>query len=261
METLTSKNSIVKIDKGELISFTCNGNEFIHQKGNKGWRKSDDEMFPVIGPTSKNNFRVHTAKGDGIQDQHGLLRELAYETISVSNTEAIFKKEYKANTKVVNSKFPKKSSEEYLNCPFDFSFFKKYTLQDEVLTVEFKIQSEENMPFMLGYHPAFLLSDSGKENLISNDKTYTLADVYKKGSNALLVPNSEKITLQNINKENVEITTESFQNFMLWTEVDNMLCIEPITHYPIYSTHKYDESNMLLSKGKNIFKVRIAIVA
>jgi len=72
-------------------------------KGNRGWRKSDDEMFPVIRPTSKNNFRVHTKKGDAIQDQHGLLRELDYQLISNNEVTATFKKDYKANTKIKNS--------------------------------------------------------------------------------------------------------------------------------------------------------------
>ena len=61
---LTSANFKVLIDKGELISFKKDDTEFIHQKGNKGWRKSDDEMFPVIGPTNKNNFIVETKSGN-----------------------------------------------------------------------------------------------------------------------------------------------------------------------------------------------------
>ena len=92
MTTLQSKNSIVKIDKGELVSFLVNDVEYIHQKGNKGWRKSDDEMFPVIGPTVKNNFRVHTKKGDAILDQHGLLRELDYELVTQTDNSATFVK-------------------------------------------------------------------------------------------------------------------------------------------------------------------------
>lgn len=92
---LVSKNSTVVIEKGELISFKVNAVEYIHQKGNKGWRNSDIEMFPVIGPTSKNNFRVHTKKGDAIQDQHGLLRELDYSLISSDKKTAKFIKKYK----------------------------------------------------------------------------------------------------------------------------------------------------------------------
>ena len=30
----------------------------------------------------------------------------------------------------------------------------------------------------------------------------------------------------------VHIKTNGFDNFMLWTEVPNMLCIEPVTYYP-----------------------------
>jgi len=165
MITLRNNNSLVKIDNGELVSFTVNGIEFIHQKGNKGWRKSDDEMFPVIGPTSKNNFRVHTKKGDAIQDQHGLLRELDYLLISNNEVTATFKKDYKANTKIKNSKFPEKSSEEFLTWPFDFSFEKHFKIENSELKIDFVILSEKEMPFMLGYHPAFLLSNTGKENL------------------------------------------------------------------------------------------------
>jgi hypothetical protein len=70
------KYSIVKIDQGELVSFLKNKEELIHQKGEPGWRNSDTEMFPVIGPTEATNFMISTPKGNAIQDQHGLLREL-----------------------------------------------------------------------------------------------------------------------------------------------------------------------------------------
>ena len=47
---------------------------------------------------------------------------------------------------------------------------------------------------------------------------------------------------------------------MLWTEVDNMLCIEPITQYTSYTNQKFSEKNMSLSDGKNIFSVAIKIL-
>ena len=82
---------------------------------------------------------------------------------------------------------------------------------------------------MLGYHPAFLLSDSGKETIISDASTINLESVLKAGSDAFPVFSSEKIVLKNVSKNDLEITTKGFDNFMLWTEVKNMLCIEPIT--------------------------------
>lgn len=260
MITLRNDNSLVKIDNGELVSFTVNGIEFIHQKGNKGWRKSDDEMFPVIGPTSKNNFRVRTKKGDAIQDQHGLLRELDYQLISNNEFTAIFKKDYKANTKINNSKFPEKSSEEFLTWPFDFSFEKHFKIENSELKIDFVILSEKEMPFMLGYHPAFLLSNTGKETFVSDHKIYTLQDVYKAGSNAFPILNRDTIMLKNIDKPHLEITTKGFNNFMLWTEVDNMVCIEPITQYTSYTDQKFSEKNMSLTSSKDIFSVTIKIL-
>ena len=90
-----NNNCKVAIENGELISFNSEGLEYIHQKGSKGWRNSDIEMFPVIGPISKNNFRVHTKNGDAIQDQHGLLRELNYTLIYSDENTASFLKKYK----------------------------------------------------------------------------------------------------------------------------------------------------------------------
>jgi galactose mutarotase-like enzyme len=250
----------VAIENGELISLTFNEVEYIHQKGSKGWRKSDDEMFPVIGPTVKNNFIVHTKKGDAILDQHGLLREMDYQLISASENKAVYQKKYIANTSILNSKYPEKSTEEKLFWPFDFTFQKVFSLENKLLKIIFIIESEKEMPFMLGYHPAFLLSDNGNETLVSGNENYTLSDVYKAGSNAFPVLNTDQIILKNTNKNNVEISTEGFNNFMLWTEVDNMLCIEPITHYTSYSDQKYSEKDMFLSKGKNEFSVTIKIL-
>lgn len=257
---LTDKNSRVKIDKGELISFQKEGIEYIHQKGNKGWRKSDDEMFPIIGPTNKNNFKVHTQQGDAIQDQHGLLRELDYALVSSDENTAAFIKEYTKNTLIENSKFPEKSTEKDLFWPYDFSFEKVFTLKDEVLTIDFIITSAHEMPFMLGYHPAFLLSDTGSETLKSDITEITLNDVLEVGNNAFPVLNTDKITLNNIGRKNIEINTKGFNNFMLWTEVNNMLCIEPITHYTSYTNQKFSEEDMFLSKGKNTFSVAIKII-
>ena len=254
------KKSVVKIEKGELISYQKNGFEFIHQKGNKGWRNSDDEMFPVIGPTSKNNFIIHTKNGDATQDQHGLLREMDYTLISSDEKSVKLIKEYQKNTPINNSKFPEKSPEEFLFWLYNFTFKKTFTIENDVLNIEFTINSEEGMPFMLGYHPAFLLSDSGKETLKSNAVEINLNEIFDAGSNAFPVLNSHKIILKNINKNDVEITTKGFDNFMLWTEVNNMLCIEPITQYTSYTDQIFSEENMRLSEGENNFSVQIKVL-
>jgi len=257
---LKNKKTRVVIENGELISFQKDNNEYIHQKGSKGWRNSDIEMFPIIGPLSKNNFSVQTKKGTAIQDQHGLLRELPYTLISSSDDTAKFTKRYKKNTAIKNSKFPKKSTEEEVFWPFDFIFEKKFTLVDTLLKIDFVITSEKGMPFMLGYHPAFLLSDTGKETVIARGEKISLNTIYKAGHNAFPVLNSSAVTLENIGKSNLDLSITGFNNFMLWTPANNMLCIEPITQYTSYTDEKFSEKNMRLSSGKDLFSVTINIV-
>merc|ERR1712166_413332 len=133
-------------------------------------------------------------------------------------------------------------------------------LDKDVLRIDFLLISETGMPFMLGYHPAFLLSGSRKETLVSNNKQITLDDVYKAGHNAFPVLKANQIVLENNDRDNVEITTKGFGNFMLWTPVDNMLCIEPITQYTSYIDEKFSEQNMRLSKGKDAFSIEIKIL-
>lgn len=229
MVTLTVGNQKVKIDTGELVSYSVDGLEYIHQKGNPGWRSADTEMFPIIGPTEKADFRVRTPKGDAIQDQHGLLRELSYVLKESSEAHAIFQKIYQADVKVENSKFPKKSTAKELFWPYSFRFAKRFELKDDGLEITFEISGDEGMPFMLGYHPAFLLQTENPV-ITANDAKITLNEILAVGSRALHVPDCTEISLQDKNK--LTIKTEGFGQFMLWTEVSNMVCIEPISFYP-----------------------------
>ena len=257
---LKNKACKVAIEAGELISFEKDNLEYIHQKGSKGWRNSDIEMFPVIGPISKNNFRIHTQKGDAIQDQHGMLRELDYALVSSSENTAKFIKKYQKKTPITNSKFPKKSSEAQLSWPFDFTFEKQFRLENNTLKIDFILTSEEKMPFMLGYHPAFLLSNTGNEILTSHTKKTTLSEIQKAGDNAFPFLDCNQITLENIGRKHLEITTTGFHNFMIWSPVNNMLCIEPITQYTSYTDEKFSEKNMRLSEGKNNFSFEIKVL-
>ena len=253
MVHLNLNNLKVEIEEGELVSFTKDNYEYIHQKGTPGWRSSDTEMFPIIGPTDKADFKVNTPRGFAIQDQHGLLRELTYKQVESTETSSTFEKKYLANTQVKNSKFPAKSTEEHLSWPYDFSFKKKFTLIENKLKIEFIINGEEGMPFMLGYHPAFNIQST--EPLIKTPtKDITLDEILAVGSRAYQVPDATKITLED--KKAISITSEGFGNFMLWTEVTNMVCIEPVSFYPYAVDQKDLHSGfMTLGNTESTFKV------
>ena len=258
MNELNFENQSVKIDGGELISYVVEGHEYIHQKGNPGWRNSDTEMFPIIGPTAEAGFQIQTPRDIAIQDQHGLLRELEYKQVSVSETEAVFKKIYKANTPVQNSKHPEKSNKKLLFWTYDFEFEKRFLLNEKGLQVIFTVIGERDSPFMLGYHPAFNLVTKNPI-VIAEENAITLPQVLAVGSKAFKVIGYEEVILKD--KNELRIATEGFGNFMLWTEVPNMICIEPITFYPYeVEQKKLHEGFQFLETGKKVFKVTISVV-
>lgn len=226
---LNLNNKSVRIEKGELVSFKVEGHEYIHQKRSPGWSSSDTEMFPIIGPIDKTNFKVKTPRGTAVQDQHGHLRQMEYELVSNDNTNAKYKKSYKAGKLIKNSKFPKKSTEKWMDWPYSFEFEKSYLLTKERLEITFLVSGDKGMPFMLGYHPAFKIY-TRKPIIETSNRQISLNEVLAVGSRALQVPNCESITLKD--EKEITIKTEGFGHFMCWTEVANMVCIEPISFYP-----------------------------
>lgn len=254
MIQLQFENQEVKINAGELVSYQVDGHEFIHQKGGPGWRSSDTEMFPIIGPTAEADFKVTTPKGDAVQDQHGLLREMEYRLRSQSDTKAMFQKEYIAGTMIKNSKYPKKSTEAELSWPYDFQFAKHFELTGKRLEITFTISGDAGMPFMLGYHPAFKLH-SKNPMINTGAKAIILPDVLAVGSRALQVPDCNEIILKD--ERELLIKTQGFGHFMLWTEVPNMVCIEPITFYPYTVDQKNLQQGFQQLGGEEEFKVSI----
>ncbi|MGI9532532.1 aldose 1-epimerase [Lutimonas sp.] len=255
--TSPDKESTVVIDDGELVSYSFFGEELIHQKGDRGWRNADTEMFPIIGPTEANNFRVQTDRGEAIQDQHGLLRELDYKVLTTASSSAEFSKSYKKNSKVKNSKFPEKSTEASLSWPYDFHFKKSFQLDDKSLLVSFEVDAEKGMPYMLGYHPAFKLSGNNTESLLVKGSGISLQDVLDVGSIAYKVLNTDEIVLNKPDGADLHLSTEGFHNFMLWTEVSSMLCIEPITAYPYTGSDSLAPELFLEPNKVSHFKINI----
>ena len=255
MDILTAGIHKVTIDQGELISYRFQGMELIHQKGEPGWAHCDMEMFPIIGPTAATSYRVQVPKGNAIQDQHGLLRELDYTAVDSTEQSASYKRNYAAGAVVKNSKHPEKSPIPFLIWPYSFEFSKGFELDEEGLTIRFTISGDVDMPYMLGYHPAFHLNTSSPK-IRSGEREISLTEVMEAGSQALEVPATKELLLSD--QCTVQIKTDGFDTFMLWTEVPNMICIEPVTYYP-YSRpqHELHEGFDYLQREEREYSVRI----
>ncbi len=249
---LELNDRFVAIEEGELISFKVTDHEFMHQKGSPGWSSSDTEMFPIIGPVDEAGFKVQTPKGIAVQDQHGHLRQMEYDLIFSNSTKAIYRKKYVAGTAIKNLKYPKKSSVEWLDWPYGFEFEKSFELTDSGLEIEFSISGDKGMPFMLGYHPNFKIHT---ENPIihAGKRQITLDEVLAVGSRALEVSNCDMVTLKD--KKEITIKTEGFGHFMCWTEVENMVCIEPISFYPYAVSQENLNNGFQTLKDSARFKV------
>lgn len=245
-------NQKVGIEAGELVSYQVDGHEFMHQKGSPGWGSADTEMFPIIGPLNEADFRVKTSNGPAIQDQHGLLRQFPYSLESYSETEISYKKQYSAGTAVDNSKYPEKSTVSELSWPYSFVFKKHFYLTQEGLEIRFIISGDDGMPFMLGYHPAFKVYTKNPK-ILTNGKEISLPEVLAVGSRALEVPNCNSIVLKD--KKQLTIKTQGFGHFMCWTEVDNMVCIEPITFYPYAVEQRNLETGFIFLNSLRTFSV------
>src|SRR5690606_22280731 len=229
--TIQIKNdrATVGIQDGELVSYVVDGHEFIHQKGSPGWGSSDTEMFPIIGPLDKVDFRIMTPKGEAIQDQHGHLRQLPYELGSHTEDSAPYIKRCQGGTRVANSRYPDRSKERRMDWASDLEFEKAVSRENGSLDISVKISGEQGMPFMLGYHPAFKLYTKAPL-ILADDRKITLEEVLAVGGRALQIEDCTVLTLRD--KRDIRLETEGFGHFMCWTEVGNMVCLEPITFYP-----------------------------
>jgi len=259
MEILSKKNQNVVIDDGELVSYQVDGYELMHQIGSPGWGHTDTEMFPIIGPTNKAGFRVHVPRGNAILDQHGLLRELTYTLDKKKDTEVTYVKEYSAGSVVLNSKFPDKSTAQRLIWPYSFKLKKTFSLSENSLMITFRVSGERDMPFMFGYHPAFKIRTS-KAAIRTASESWGLEEIIKAGNRAVAVSQTEELFLED--ERVVRIKTKGFGNFMLWSPVENMICVEPITFYP-YSVDQASlhEGFMYLDKEEEKFQIELGIIS
>ena len=90
-----------------------------------------------------------------------------------------------------------------------------------------------------------------------NNRTIELQEILEAGSIAYPVIDSSEISLIKEEGYHIRISTEGFNNFMLWTEVDNMLCIEPITAYPYTGEKALGQHLFKTCTKADFFKVKI----
>jgi galactose mutarotase-like enzyme len=226
---LTSGTVRVTAQAGELVGLQIGDRDWMHKGSEPGWGHSDTEMFPIIGPTAETAYRVQVPKGNAIQDQHGLLREMEYGLVSQTDTGLVYEKKYQAGSLVPNSKHPQRSQAKWLIWPYTFRLTKTIRLLSNGVEVSFGLTGDKDMPYMIGYHPAFSIQTK-QAKVIAGDREVTLPQVMDVGDRALELPDCQSLLLEDGGRLLLE--SSGFGHFMLWSPDPGMLCVEPISFYP-----------------------------
>ena len=244
--TLKNENCSARIiSKGaELKSLTVNGRELMWRADPAFWGKTSPLLFPMIG-TLKDGKTVINGEEFKIS-KHGFARDLELVPESVSATSALFSLEQSDYTRAM--------------FPFDFCFTVRYTLKADGISVTYRVKnnSEGEMPFCIGAHPAFATDGDMTDYRLEFPKEETAAvpnynletGLHEENNRRTLITSSNTLPLSHelfygdvcyfdklvsrsvglFNKENkgVRVDFPDFTSLGVWQAKDApFLCIEP----------------------------------
>lgn len=150
------------ISKGaELKSLKVGGRELMWSADPAFWGKTSPLLFPMIG-TLKDKTTIINGKEYSIS-KHGFARDLELTPEDFNGSSAMFSLTQSDYTKAMY--------------PFDFRFTVRYTLKADGITVTYRVRndSDTDMPFCIGAHPAFATPGSMTDYRLEFPKQETAA--------------------------------------------------------------------------------------
>ncbi|MBU1975264.1 MAG: hypothetical protein KKG59_02555 [Nanoarchaeota archaeon] len=243
---------------GQLVSLIFNGIEYFHDGGKSsfnglGWGNSEIVPYPIFGPADNQEVKVDYKTFS--LEQHGISRHtnenpFVPQVQEKSNILTLVQKY--SGQDISNPKYESGNGRpEHLNW-LPYTLEKTFELTDKGLICKLTVtnNSEINMPYMIGWHPAFKVQGTVEEGEFVDDrgiKIATLADVIKYSNippqEALTKERMNSITYRNKNTgQGVRVSSENFSNnVMLWSPSYDagMLCIEHTSRLPIFNGEKH----------------------
>jgi len=245
LHTIISKSGIIAtfLEKGaELVSLkTAVGKEYIWAGNPEFWGKHSPVLFPIVGTLKDNAYEFQNRTYP--LSRHGFARDQSFSVVQKSGSSITFSLQESAETLAVY--------------PFRFELQIKYTLENDTLEIQYQVSNKNTaaLPFSLGAHPAFALSENFEDyslefetndnlnyhlldhDLISNDSlplkltNKQLPLTYQLFENDALVFKSvpaKKITILENGKPRVKVGFSDFPDLGIWTKINApFLCIEP----------------------------------
>lgn len=264
--TIANSNLTAQINHSgaELFSLKNNKNkEFIWDGNPIFWGKHSPILFPIVGTLKNNSYHYNNIEYH--LSRHGFARDMEFELID--------KKENSAT-------FSIQSSEETLKVyPFEFELQIIYTLEENSLSIQYKVINNSNaqMPFSIGAHPAFALTEtfenyslafeypekltsSQLENDLLSDKTVAIEmkenqipltySLFEKDALIFRKLQSKHITILENGNPLLRVRFDDFPNLGIWTKKDApFLCVEP---WFGYSDSNENSGNLFEKEGIQI---------
>lgn len=225
----------------ELISLVKNNINYIWNIDETYWDKTSPVLFPIVGRLKNDSYSFN--KKTYQLPRHGFARNMEFSFDKKSNSQVIFELNETEETKAIY--------------PFSFKLLMAYTLMDNELVIEYFVrnQSDEVLPFSIGAHPAFAISDKlenyslqfnaadtfethhlenesfiGKTTLVdTKNNTITLNyALFEKDALVFKSLKSNEVILKNKDKSILKVNYDHFPYLGIWTKQNApFLCIEP----------------------------------
>ena len=263
----------------ELISLVKNNKNYIWKIDETYWNKTSPVLFPIVGRLINDSYSFN---GEKYQlSRHGFARNMEFSFDKKSDSQVIFELNESEETKI--------------NYPFDFKLLIAYTLMENELVIEYFVrnQSDEVLPFSIGAHPAFAISDkfenyslqfnaadtfethhlenesfNGKTTLVEtkNNAISLNYNLFEKDALVFKQLKSNEVVLKNKDKSILKVNLNHFPYLGIWTKENApFLCIEPWCGLADHANHNGNleekEGMNLLPAGEDFLRaIRIEIL-
>ena len=236
----------------QINSFNIDGKEYIWQRDEKYWGGSAPILFPIVGEL-KGEGKTTKINGKAYHMRiHGFARDMEFVPEKVAEDKMVF-----------TLKYTKKTLKQY---PYKFTLKVEYTVTEDGFSNKFYIinNSKEDMPYVIGAHPAFnlpmfddefqdytvefekaetdkayridedgLVDDSTYESVfVDGNKIPLQENLFDKGALIFQNVNSTSVKLYNKQNHGIKMDFGGFDYFGIWKMPSlnsPYLCLEPWT--------------------------------
>jgi galactose mutarotase-like enzyme len=263
-------------ENGQLVSLVSNNVEYFHEGGltnyaGDGWKNSEIVPFPIFGPAA--DYKVKVGNNFFSLEQHGISRYTKLNIFNVKNKrqdKIVLLQDYDGY-KLANPKYEKDGTHPRFMNWLPYTLEKTFELTDNGLVCELKLTnvSDIEMPYMIGWHPAFKTQGSVENGIFITEgrAVATLENVIKASADpnkgACYVLGQSSITYLDKESElGVKVSSSDFGDFvMLWSPGNKagMFCIEHSSQVPGAAEPFIDKREFELIEPGETKKYRILI--